>query len=194
MMFRRESAQEAIMLAFFYLAFAVLFRLVPHGPFSTFCSSCGLWNFTPVGAALLYFGARQPRRRMWVPIAALAASDVVLNLLIWHVRLDASAVITCSWYAAAVLLGGALQKRLSIARLAACSVGVTAIFFLVSNFAVWAGTALYPHTLAGLYTSYVMAIPFVRSMLAGDLIFSAAFFGLPFVLTSLHRSVAQPTA
>lgn len=182
------------MLAYLYLAFAVVFRLVPHGPFTTLCSSCGLWNFTPVGASLLYFGTRQPRHRMWIPIAALAASDIVLNLFIWHVRLDASTAIVWMWYAGAVLLGGVLRKRLSVGRLAACSVGVTTIFFAVSNFAVWAGTPLYPHTLAGLYTSYVMAIPFVKSMLVGDLIFSAAFFGLPFAVASLQRSVAHRTA
>jgi len=194
MKLRRFAPQEETMLAYLYLAFAVLFRLVPHGPFTSLCSSCGLWNFTPVGASLLYFGARQPRRRMWIPVAALAASDIVLNLFIWHVRLDASTVIVWTWYAAAVLLGGVLQKRLSIGRLAACSVGLTAIFFIISNFAVWAGSTLYPHTIAGLFTSYVMAIPFVKSMLLGDLIFSAAFFGLPVALASLHRAVARTAA
>jgi len=103
-------------------------------------------------------------------------------------------VIVWAWYAAAILLGGVLRKRLSVGRLAACSVGLTTVFFLISNFAVWAGTALYPHTIAGLYTSYVMAIPFVRSMLVGDLIFSAAFFGLPVALASLHRTFARTAA
>lgn len=182
------------MLAYLYLAFAILFRFVPHGPFTTFCSSCGLWNFTPTGAALLYFGARQPRRRMWVAVAAFAASDVALNLFVYHVRLDVASLIVLLWYAAGVLLGSVLRNRISVLRLLCCSAGATAVFFVVSNFAVWIGTPLYPRTLAGLVSCYAMAIPFVKSMLAGDLIFSVAFFGLPLAASALNRSFEHRSA
>ncbi|HZU23278.1 MAG TPA: DUF6580 family putative transport protein [Terriglobales bacterium] len=179
------------MLAYLYLAFAILFRFVPHGPFTTFCASCGLWNFTPVGASLLYFGARQPRRRLWIALAALAASDVALNLLVYHVRLDASSFIGWLWYAGALLVGTGLRGRTTVARVLAGSLGVSAVFFVVSNFAVWAGSELYPHTLAGLYTCYALAIPFLRSTVASDLIFSAAFFSLPLAAGALNRNLAQ---
>src|SRR5438874_11484519 len=146
------------MLAFLYVAFAVLFRFVPHGPFVSFCHSCGLWNLTPVGASLLYFGARQPRRRMWLPVVALVASDVVLNVFVYHVALDASYLITWAWYAAAVLLGSVLAHRISLLRLAGASLTLSLSFFVMSNFAVWTAGYLYPRTLAGLATCYTMAI------------------------------------
>ena len=56
------------MLAYLFVLLAVVVRLMPH-PLA----------FTPVTGALLYFGARGPRRQFWVPLALLAASDIVLT-------------------------------------------------------------------------------------------------------------------
>ncbi len=61
------------MLAYLFVIFAVAVRFLPH-PFA----------FTPVGASLLFFGARGPRRQMWVPLAVLAASDVLLTTLVYR--------------------------------------------------------------------------------------------------------------
>ncbi|MFY9907539.1 MAG: DUF6580 family putative transport protein, partial [Terriglobales bacterium] len=58
------------MLAYLFVVFAVLARMpfMPHP-----------WNLTPVAAALLYFGARGPKRQLWVPFVLLACSDLVLD-------------------------------------------------------------------------------------------------------------------
>src|SRR6202030_3567409 len=61
------------MLAYAFILFAVALRFMPH-PMA----------FTPVGAALLFFGARGPRRQLWVPLALLAASDVVLTTMVYR--------------------------------------------------------------------------------------------------------------
>ncbi|MGC2450575.1 MAG: DUF6580 family putative transport protein, partial [Candidatus Sulfotelmatobacter sp.] len=61
------------MLAFVFLLFAVAVRFLPH-PLA----------FTPVGAALLFFGSRSARNRMWIPLAVLAASDVVLTTMVYR--------------------------------------------------------------------------------------------------------------
>ena len=63
------------MLAYFFVLIAVASRFLPH-PFS----------FTPVGAALLLFGARAQRKHVWFPLALLAGSDVVLTKLVYHCR------------------------------------------------------------------------------------------------------------
>src|SRR5438270_864743 len=173
------TPSEGKMLAYVFVAFAVLFRFLPHGPFVTLCQSCGLWNLTPVGASLLYFGARQPQRRMWLPVAALVASDIALNLFVYHMALDPSYLITWAWYAAAILIGSVLAPRVSVLRLAGASLALSMSFFVMSNFAVWTAGYLYPRTMAGLVTCYTMAIPFFKNTLAGDLLFSAAFFGVP---------------
>ena len=65
------------MLAYLFVIFAVAVRFLPH-PFA----------FTPVGASLLYFGARGPRRQMWVALALLAASDVILTTLVYRYPLQ----------------------------------------------------------------------------------------------------------
>jgi hypothetical protein len=60
------------------------------------------------------------------------------------------------------------------------------VFFLVSNFAVWAAWGdLYPMTFAGLMTCYAAGLPFFRRAVEGDLLFTAAMFAAPVVLHSL---------
>jgi hypothetical protein len=68
---------------------------------------------------------------------------------------------------------GRLARGAGAGRQAACwglcgFVPATA-FFLVTNFAVWAGRSRYPATLDGLLECYAMGLPFYRTMLAGDM-------------------------
>lgn len=51
------------------------------------------------------------------------------------------------------------------------------VFFLVTNFAVWALFEMYPKTWAGLTTCYVKALPFFRTTLAGDAFYASLLFG-----------------
>jgi hypothetical protein len=46
-------------------------------------------------------------------------------------------------------------------------------FFIATNFAVWASKSLYPPTFAGLVECYARALPFYRTMLAGDVCYVA---------------------
>lgn len=167
------------MLAYLFLIVAVAFRFIPH-PFT----------FTPVIAALLYFGARQPRSRLWVPLLALIGSDVALTRFHYDYPLSADHFVTWGFYAAVVLFGGLLKENANAARVAGASLASSITFFIVSNFAVWAVWNMYPKTLAGLGTSYVAALPFFRNGLLGDLLFSGVFFGLPVLLG--HSAPAEP--
>jgi hypothetical protein len=56
------------------------------------------------------------------------------------------------------------------------------VFFLATNFAVWAFSPMYEKTLEGLVLCYTMAIPFFHNTVAGDLIWSGAIFGTYFAL------------
>ncbi len=51
------------------------------------------------------------------------------------------------------------------------------LFFVLTNFGVWAVGTFYPKTMSGLVTCYVVAIPFFRNTLAGDFAFTALLFG-----------------
>jgi hypothetical protein len=163
------------MLAYVFILFAVAFRFLPH-PMA----------FTPVGAALLFFGARGPRRQL-VPLALLAASDVVLTMLIYRYPLSWDHFVTWAWYAGMLWLGTTLKQNAGALRILGSAFAGSVSFFLVSNFAVWAAWNMYPRTLAGLLTCYDAGIPFFRHSVAGDLLFTAAMFATPVAIHAVSE-------
>ena len=164
------------MLAYLFLLIAVAVRFLPH-PLA----------FTPVGAALLYFGARGSRKMLWLPLAALAASDVYLTIVHYGYPLTADHFVTWLWYAAVLLVGGAaLRRNARPLALGAAALATAVSFFLVSNFAVWAVWNMYPKTLSGLMTCYVAALPFFRNEIASDLFFTAVMFAIPMAIEALR--------
>lgn len=174
------------MLAYIFVLVAVAVRFMPH-PMA----------FTPVGAALLYFGARAPRRRMWIPLALLAASDVVLTTLFYRYPFSWDHFVTWAWYAGMIWLGSTIKRDSGAVRILVTALLGSVSFFLVSNFAVWAAWDMYPRTLAGLITCYDAGLPFFRHSVAGDLLSTAVMFGAPVLLQALagklHRA-GDPTA
>jgi len=141
---------------------AVIARLIPH-PF----------NFTPVGAAALFAGAMLDRKRFAfiVPLASMLVSDAVIG---FHSAMP----VVYGCFAAAVGIGFLLRGRArSPLAVAAGAVSSATLFFIVTNFYVWATSALYPHTFAGLVTCYIAAIPFYGNQLAGDVTYAALLFG-----------------
>jgi len=170
------------MLAYLFVVLAVVVRLLPK-PVEWLA-------FTPVAASLLFFGAKAPRKRMWIPLLLLAASDVYLSKVVYAYPLSADLLVTWSWYAGILLLGGLLRSNANPLRLAGASLTASISFFLVSNFAVWALWNMYPKTLAGLGTAYVAAIPFFRNPVVADLMFTAVMFGSAALLERRESKVA----
>ncbi len=162
------------LLAYLFVVFAVLVhaRAVPM-PF----------HFTPVAAALLFFGARVPGRRMLTPLALLIVSDIYLNKFVYGYPLGWDQAVTWVWYAAIILFGGLLARNTSALRVVGASLVASVSFFLISNFAVWTvSREMYPATWNGLVTCMVAGIPFFRNTVVSDLLFSAAFFGIGYLL------------
>jgi hypothetical protein len=158
--------------AYLLLVVAILTRVLPHHDFL---------NFTAVGGALLYFGARRSWREMLAPMAALMVTDYCLTVFAYHYAFEWSAyVATWAWYAAVMVLGRILlHSQTTWLRVGAAVVLGPTSFFLVSNYAVWVGGNMYPKTLAGLAACYAAAIPFYRNDLLSTGIFCALAFGLP---------------
>ena len=169
------------MLAYVFVLFAVAVRFMPH-PLA----------FTPVAAALLYFGARGPRRQLWVPLALLAASDVILTKIVYSYPLTWDHFVTWAWYAAILWLGSQLRENANWLRIGGAALASSVSFFVVSNFAVWACWNMYPKTLSGLMTCYAAGLPFFRRGFAGDMLFTAVMFGVPAVATEIARSLHKP--
>lgn len=169
------------MLAYVFVVIAIAMRFLPH-PLS----------FTPVGAALLFFGARAPRKMIWVPLALLVASDVYLTTARYGYSLTPDHLVNWAWYLAVLLLSGAFLKRNARPlAIGAAALAVSVSFFVVSNLAVWAVWAMYPKTVAGLIACYVAAIPFFRNEVAGDLFFTAVMFAIPMAIEALRPAAAD---
>ena len=138
-------------------------RVLPHPP-----------NFTPIGAMALFGGAYFGNRfaAFAVPLAALFLSDLVVGL-------HGGIPIVYLCFAATVCIGLRLRSHDSLRRVAVASFGSAVLFYLVTNFAVWLGGhgKLYPLTLEGLAACYIAALPFLRNMILGNLVYAAVLFG-----------------
>lgn len=143
-------------------------RLAPHW-----------WNLTAVGAVCLFGGAYFQRKwaALVVPLAALAASDALLQTFVYPGMGPNYFKYVC--FALTVPLGFALRGRTTFLPVGGAAIGATVLFFLLSNFEVWfSGHGVsYPRTPAGLIECYVAAFPFAKNMLYGNLLFSALLFG-----------------
>ncbi len=162
------------MLPYLFVIAAIAVRFLPHP-----------WAFTPVAAALLYFGARAPRKRMWIPLALLVAADIVLTKSTYWYPLTVDHLVTWAWYAGVICLGGVLRENARPLRLLGASLATSVSFFILSNLAVWAVWDMYPKTWSGLVACYAAAVPFFRP--DADLLFVAVMFGLPAAFNALIR-------
>jgi len=150
------------------IVFAALMRLAPHP-----------WNFTPVAAMALFGGAalKRPLFAFGVPLAALAASDLVLNSWLVGNALAPPNPWVYGSFVLIGLMGFGLGHSRRIGTLAAASLGGSVLFFVLTNFGVWSAGLLYPRTMAGLAACYTAALPFFANTVAGDLFWNAVLFG-----------------
>lgn len=149
---------------------AALTRLLPH-PF----------NFTPIGAIALFGGAYFTRKPLafLVPLAAMLLSDFLLG---FH---DSMGAVYLS-FVLIVLIGMGVLQKVTAGRVAVSAVFSSLLFFLVTNFAVWFGSSMYPQTPNGLLACYMAGLQFYQydffgnlflNTLMGDLFFSGILFG-----------------
>jgi hypothetical protein len=174
------------MLAYLFVLVAIAFRVgfIAHP-----------MNFTPLGASLLFFGAKMPRKQAWIPVALFAAVDVIQNNRQGY-AFSGDLLVSWAFYAAIVGMGMLIASKTSAPRVAGATLASSVGFFLASNFAVWVGGALamYPRTLAGLLECYAAAVPFFRNSVIGDLVFAGAFFGLSALVAARDEKALKHAA
>lgn len=168
------------MLAYIFVIFAVAIRFLPHP-----------WQFTPVAAALLFFGARGSKRYLWLPLVLMAASDLILNKFVYAYAFGWDQLVIWAWYAAILWLGTGLRERQKPFPIIGAALASSVSFFVITNFMVWATGTMYPMTWAGLLTCYDAAVPFFRHTLEGDLLFTSAMFATPVVLHALAGAFSK---
>ncbi|MDA7950972.1 MAG: hypothetical protein MPJ24_05730 [Pirellulaceae bacterium] len=160
-------------------------------------------NFTPV-ASLALFGGYYFRNRLWavlLPLTIMAISNLVIggyNSLVVMLTVYSFLLLPIVFrgYLRTTFRfkKGAFKKAaVSFGGLVGCSMAMSLLFFLTTNFAVWAvGTSHYPMTSSGLWACYANAVPFFRATLASNLIFSLGIFGSYALTYSLARETANP--
>lgn len=145
-------------------------------------------NFSPVGSMALFGGAIFVSKywKYAIPIIALFISDFLLNntlLRAWFPDHEGLVVFSSYMYwsyasfICAVMIGHFLIKKITVSRVLGGAVGFTIVFFIISNFGVWASGSFYPKNMAGLISCYAAGIPFVKSSLAGNLVYASILFG-----------------
>lgn len=148
------------------------FRFIPHWP-----------NFTPIAAMALFGGAYIGRKHLafLVPFAAMFLSDLVLGF-----HKDMWAVYIA--FGLAVMIGALIRNKVRFITVATASVGSSVIFFLLTNFASWLSSPMYPQTFGGLMQSYIAGLAFINNgsfgisffvnEIAGTLFYCGIFFGV----------------
>ena len=141
-------------------------------------------NFTAIGAIAL-FGSNYFKGiyRWVVPFGALWVSDLLLNNLVYAAYFDSFQWFGDRWvylsFFLAIVIGIVVMKRPSWTRLFLSAVGAGVIFYLVTNFAVWISpSSLYSKNVGGLLDCYIMALPFFRNTLLGNLFYTFLLFGV----------------
>lgn len=168
--------KERIVLLTFMILAAAATRLMPHPA-----------NVAPITAMALFAGAHFNRKWLAfsVPLAAMLLSDAFIGFYhqIW---------VTYLGFAAAVCVGFFLKRQIGPFQVFSASVTSSVLFFFITNFAIWMHYDIYPHTFEGIMESYVLALPFFRNALIGDLFYSAVLFG-GFAIAQQKYGQLQPS-
>jgi len=169
-----KSSFSYLVILAILIALGVAGRLLPHPP-----------NFTPMAAIALFAGFIFIKRYM-------AVVAVISTMLLCDYFAFGS--LSVSWFGSKsmfvvylallfpIVFKNFLQKKLGVLRIFGAALASSSVFFLATNFAVWAFSPMYEKTLEGLVLCYTMAIPFFQNTVAGDLIWSGVIFGTYFAL------------
>lgn len=164
-------------LAIGFIIAAAASRLIPHIPNFTAMESLALFSGAYLGWRVLAFLA---------PFVVWYASDLIINNTISRSFYpDVDGIV---WYADympwvyisalfILFLGAKALRKWRPTTLAISSVVATLIFFVLSNFGTWMSGVLYPKNLVGLTECYIAALPFFKTSLISNLVFTAVFFG-----------------
>jgi hypothetical protein len=120
------------------------------------------------------------------------ATDYFLTVSVYHYPFHlVSYLPTWAWYVAAMVLGQILLKaKTTFVRVAAGALLGPTSFFLLSNYAVWAASGMYPRTLGGLSACFVAALPFYRNDLISTALVAAVAFSAPVLMRRLQGAHA----
>lgn len=154
---------------------ASISRVLPHPP-----------NFTPIGAMALFGGACFANKKFTfiIPLLAMFISDCVLQL-ISGIGFHDTMIYVYASFVLITLIGIYIRKNTKASNIIVASLISSILFFVITNFGVWAATG-FAFGIKGLLNTYLIAIPFFGNTafgsffvntLIGDLFYCGILFG-----------------
>lgn len=154
-------------------------------------------NFSGLGAVAIFSGGyfRNKFSAYVFPMLVLLLSDLGLGIV-----MGTGYAFYTGWYftyiafAAMILVGHILVKNVNVQNVALASISGVFIHWIVADFGVWLGSAMYPQTFAGFAACLIAAIPFELKFLYGTVFYSALMFGAFELLKSKFPSLKYKSA
>lgn len=166
---------------------AALYRIMPNRPL----------GFAPQIAMALFGGAiiKDKKWAIALPLLSMLVSDVLYQMLYTAGLTDIKGFYSGQFLNYLLFAGitvlGFTMKKVNTVNVLGYSLLAPTLFFLASNFTVWAGSGGLQRskTFAGLIQCYADGLPFYKGGLASSLIFGAILFGGHFLLTKKSSSI-----
>lgn len=153
-------------LVLIYIVFGILAKILPHPS-----------SVTPLNNLFLHAGSKLTKvMAVMVTLIATVLADIILSYLYSYPIFGYWSFFTYSGFIAIALLGSKLFLNSSPTKLICCVAGSSLIFWVWTNFGCWLIMPNYSKDLSGLINCYIMASPFLKNSLLGDLAWSLIVF------------------
>ena len=131
-------------------------RMIPHPP-----------NFTPIIAVAIMSGYffKNLNLSLFVLVISMILSDIFIGFYNQLIFVYSSLILI-------TIIFFKISNMINLKNLFLLSFLGSLIFYLISNFGVWAVGNLYEKNLNGLIECYLLAIPFFKNTILSTLIFS----------------------
>ena len=141
-----------------FIAILVQSRLIVHP-----------WNFTPVIAAGVFAG-------FYFRQLFLASFVIILSMFIGDLYLGFHNTMLFTYIGLGIAVAiGMLIKSFKFLEIIITGLVSSLAFFLITNFGAWMTLEMYDKNIAGLISSYVLAIPFFHNTLISTLLYLFLF-------------------
>jgi hypothetical protein len=173
-----KSSKNIVWYFLLLVVICALYRIIPDRKF----------GFAPQWAMAVFAGA-VIKDRKWafiIPVLSMFVSDILYQVLYSAGLSSIPGFYEGQWqnyllFTLLVFVGIAVRK-INVLQIIVASIAAPTLYFLVSNFLVWASNGTTrgldrPRTFNGLMLCYADGIPFYRMSILATLVFSAILFG-----------------
>ncbi len=137
-------------------------RFLPHAP-----------NFSPLGSIFLFTGLYLNKKYDWlIPLSIMFISDLFIGFYNWPIMVSVYLGLLI------MFILGRLNHQKKFKWIFTSSFLGSVLFFILTNFSVWLFSNMYSLNLIGLKQCFIMALPFFKNTLSGNLLYTLILIGL----------------